>query len=335
MNNNKKSLFLVWFLSGGFFSALKKEIQKDEDNGTNEFKIVFFDNVQEDILAFLSSSFTRVRNARIGEAQLNYMNSPHMNLVKNLILGEDLDGLIDNIKDRLNTHGDIISDEPRTVSMFMVSQYENFRKSKSCILYVRSLNGQVCSYCDKSIIDCTDNHFYGDLDHIYDKAEHYYLALNMSNLTPCCKVCNQLKGIRKVLFNPIKQDLDDIFNFYIDDADLGAISSDLSGSYNVELKLKHKDANTEDILSNLNETLSLNDRYKNCSHVANHLMQLKRVYTENYINNIQDIIGYQLEDNDLKNLLLGIYSRSNKSKIQPLTKLIYDLSAQIHLFDQE
>lgn len=331
--SNKQFLFLIWFFSGNFFSALKDEILEDEAHGFNEFKTLFFDNDSESVIGFLESEVPKVYKAKIGVAQQDFINLPFMRFLKMIILDERLDVFINRLQVRLGSHN-IIKDNDRSVSGFMIAQYEKFRKSKSCILYVRSLNGQVCSYCDKGIIDCTDSHFYGDLDHIYDKSTYYYLALNISNLTPCCKVCNQLKGVRKVSFNPITQQLDDIFNFYIDDNDLRAISSNLSDSVNIELKLRQKNDVVADILFNLNEVLSLSDRYKNCGHVVNHLMQLKRVYTQNYINDVEELIGSHLDSNELKNLLLGIYSRNSTSKIQPLTKLVYDLSAQIDLFDE-
>ncbi len=334
--NSKQILFLGWFFSGSFFDSLKQKLQLESGRQENEFAVTFFNNDQQLINTFITNSFPKLTKGNIGNKQISYINRREMNYVKKIILDPvsfSNDPLL-SISTRLRQHN-IICNANDNVTKFMIEQYGKFRNSQRCISYVKSLNGQVCSYCDKGIIDCTDKHFYGDLDHIHDKSTHYYYALNIYNLSPCCKVCNQKKGKHALQFNPLESNLDDVFFFYIEDSDLVRLLTSLDIPSDINVKLKEKSNKLYPILDNLNKRLALDDRYKNSGLVVGYLAQLKRIYTEGYLEEISSLLSDNYNADDIRNFLLSDYSKGSCEKIQPFTKLIRDIAKQLEIFPED
>lgn len=336
--NYKQRLFLGWFFSGSFFRSLKQKLQTERERQENEFAITFFNDDQELIELFTSnlSSFPKLTKGDVGTCQIEYINKRELTYVRNIILGpvSFADDPLLSIKARLNEHN-IFCNANDTVTKFMIEQYGKFRNSRRCISYVKSLNGQVCAYCDKGIIDCTDKHFYGDLDHIHDKSTHFFYALNINNLSPCCKVCNQKKGKNALKFNALELKLDDVFDFYIDDSDMVRLLMNLEGSNNINVKLKEKNDDLYPILEDLNRILALDDRYKNSGLIVGHLSQLKRIYTKGYLEEISVLLNDDYNPDEIKSFLLNDYSKGSFEKIQPLTKLIRDIANQLDLFSED
>ncbi|MGP2664288.1 hypothetical protein ACTVM2_06670 [Serratia nevei] len=336
MNDNIK-IFLRWFFLGNFFKSLKNAINEEGQRGENAFRIVFFNGDQGLVNEFMQCNVPRLSKGNINDEHVNFFNKEFLCHVKEMIVGEIslLDDNSSSINNRIQLHVNFVDNPEFTVSNFMINQYARFRKSNSCISYVKALNGQVCSYCDKGIIDCTDSHFYGDLDHVHDKSTYYYYALNIYNLAPCCKVCNQKKGKYSVIFNPLTMKLDDVFTFRVDDSDLLNITVHYNDKLDVDIKLKSLSSEMDPVLENLNKRLALNDRYKNSGLVLNYLSQLKKVYTQSYLDEVTKLLGDSYDNDDLKRFLLGDFSISDTTKIQPLTKLVRDLSSQIGLFEND
>jgi 5-methylcytosine-specific restriction endonuclease McrA len=330
--NNKELFFLNWFFRGDFFSSLKESIENNVDNESAAFKAIFFDNERVFIDNFLAARIPKTSKEKIGVLQCNYINEPHMIYIKQLLLESNIDVVFNKLKNRLNKFNAIIQNSEGVVSKFMLAQYSKFRKSKGCILYVKNLNGQVCQYCDKGIIDCTDLHFYGDLDHFLNKASNYCLALNIANLVPCCKVCNQLKGTKKVNFNPGVYSLDDVFYFKISEQFLSELITNFDVGDTIKIELKKKEKAEQELLNNLDNILLLSDRYKNCGSIINYLVQLKRVYSKSYLNDISNLLSQSYDEDEIKRFLLGFYNKNSTPKIQPLTKLVNDIATQINLF---
>ncbi len=330
MDSNFK-LFLEWFFSGAFFKSLKEKIENEIDQQRSDFATVFFDNNQDFIEWFIRNDVPKLKKGYIKEEHINYINRNELKYIKNILIG-----IISFSNDPLLSISARL--ENRTIDIavknFFLEQYKKFRVSKRCVSYVKSLNGEVCRYCDKGVIDCTDSHFYGDLDHVHDKSTHYYYALNIFNLTPCCKVCNQKKGKRNVLFNPLELSLDDVFTFYIEDSDLITLSTRLNIQDNINVKLREKGDEMSPILHDLNNKLALDDRYKNSGLIVEHLSQLKRVYTREYITSVLDLLGDNYDIHEIKSFLLSDYSKGHRKKIQPLTKLIRDIANQIDLLTE-
>ncbi|MBK0002117.1 hypothetical protein [Erwinia sp. S38] len=332
----QQTLFLCWFFHGNFFSTLKTKIKKEIRSGKNQFRTIFFDNNRSHVNLFIGEDIPKINNKNFTKVQENYLHQPHMAYLKDIIVGNiSADASSpNNIESRLDRHGHrILKNSHDNAEAFMIKQYENFRNSKRCINYVKTLNGQVCGYCDKGILDCTDSAFYGDLDHIKDKVTHYYYAININNLVPCCKVCNQKKSQQPVIFNPTAEKLDDIFDFYIDDEDLINALFSLQTNKDISVKLREKNTSMAPKLANLNQVLALDDRYKNSGLVVTHLAQLKKVYNDDYINAVTALLGPHYSPAQIKAFLLGEFARTPNEKIQPFTKLVRDLAFQMRLFE--
>ena len=89
-----------------------------------------------------------------------------------------------------------------------------------------------------------------------------------------------------------------------------------------------------DALKELNETFALDDRYENMIAVVDYLAQLKRIYTSDWLKELQSMYDLTFTQTELRQLLLGQFNFSQPSvRLQPLTKLIDDLVRDLDVFN--
>lgn len=339
MKSNSEDLFLTWFFKGDFFKTIKEKITS-ELTGTkrNKHFILFFFSGDDAIARLFLRNYSnkKGKGESIAERNRRLLNLNEIAVLKEMLIENFSHGsTVRQQKYKWDMAMSVHSPETLTViKEFMHQQYINFRDSESCRKYISSLGVVVCPYCDKGIIDCTSDYFYGDLDHKKDKAgQHFYLSLNIHNLSPCCKVCNQHKGIKVLEFDPALHQLDDLFRFSLNKSAITA----LSGKYHpddVEIELKPNTIIPEyaTLYSALDEAVKLSDRYKNMHSVAAYLYQMKRVMNPTWIRTVNHLLGKNYTTADVEKFILADYSWNGSDKIQPLTKLVKDLAKELKLF---
>ncbi|MCL6349882.1 hypothetical protein [Pectobacterium polaris] len=214
---------------------------------------------------------------------------------------------------------------------WMEKSYTRFRDSVSAPRFAGSLATAVCPYCDKAFLDVSKK-FYGELDHYLDKSTYSYYALNIFNFVPVCSVCNKKKSKKKLKhFQPMDETLDSIFQFCLSDRDR---VNALSNYQTLNVKIDQRCfTGKSDALEELNKTFSLNDRYENMTAVVDYLAQLKRIYTPDWMKELQSMYGLSFTQTELRQLLLGQFNfRQPSVRLQPLTKLIDDLVRDLDVF---
>lgn len=339
MTTNNVDLYLTWFFKGGFFKRVIKEVESELTGlKCDKHFINFFfsgsDNVAQEFINKFDNKTKK--NEKKYDKNRRLMSLPEMEILNEILTGNFSDG---DTAIRRSHIWDIAmglhsNETLKTIKNFLHDQYSNFRDSESCRKFISSLGIGVCPYCDKGIIDCTPSFFYGDLDHKKDKAgKNFYLSLNIHNLSPCCKVCNQHKGIAVLQFDPEKHQLDDLFKFTLSKKSIAGLSAKYCPS-DIEIEItpiKAKPGYTE-IYTELDEAVKLSDRYKNMHSVAEYLYQLKRVLNPVWIETLNDLLGKNYTKVDIEKFILADFSWNGTAKIQPLTKLIRDLADEIKLF---
>lgn len=104
--------------------------------------------------------------------------------------------------------------------------YERFSKHKDLYRLISMLGVDVCPYCNRQFTTTfappknssgkgrSISKTRPQLDHFKAKSEFPYLALSITNLIPCCGICNHMKGNRtdKILY-PYSEGLGDTYKF--------------------------------------------------------------------------------------------------------------------------
>jgi hypothetical protein len=223
--------------------------------------------------------------------------------------------------------------QQRVFDEWMEDNYTRFRNSVSAPLFAMSLSTSVCPYCDKAFLD-VGKQFYGELDHYLDKSTYSYYALNIYNFVPVCGVCNRKKSKTRLQhFNPIDDNLDSVFRFYlsIEDKHDALVNYQVA---NVKIRQRFVPGKRKH-LQELNDTFALDDRYENMTAVVSYLAQLKRIYTPEWMAELEETYGVTLSRDQLKQILLGQFNfRNPEIRLQPLTKLIDDLVKDLDVFNE-
>lgn len=221
------------------------------------------------------------------------------------------------------------------------NEYEKFAKYKKewCrYKLVEALEVLVCPYCgqqysatvkkqDKVIAEA-------ELDHYARKARYPFLALNIYNLIPVCKNCNQsFKGESdKKIINPYKYSLEDVIKFSIEDAEINNYMNDDK----ITLYLKNnlsREHELFDFVENHKEVLSLKNRYEFYQSIIKSLIYKKVVYNNINIEDLLKIVnenGNLLSKQELENMLLY---QDVFSKNEPFTKFKKDIWEQLDNLD--
>jgi hypothetical protein len=130
----------------------------------------------------------------------------------------------------------------------------------------------------------------------------------------------------------VDETLDSVFQFCLSDSDRVIALSNYQ-VLNVKIKQRFQ-VGKSDALKELNETFALDDRYENMTAVVDYLAQLKRIYTQDWLKELQSMYGLTLTQTELRQLLLGQFNfRQPSVRLQPLTKLIDDLVRDLDVFN--
>ena len=149
-----------------------------------------------------------------------------------------------------------------------------------------------------------------------------------------CGVCNRKKSKQQLEhFHHTEDDLDSVFRFYLSAQDKNNVLLHYQTS---TVKIRQKEyPGKKDHLNELQEVFALDDRYDNMSVVVDYLAQLKRIYTPEWLAELESVYKVSFSRDQIKQLLLGQFSyRDPAERLQPLTKLINDLVEDLDVFNE-
>ncbi|MBP2198155.1 hypothetical protein [Pantoea cypripedii] len=328
--------FLEWCVRVNYFSEFNITFAVNRHLRAAVITVFFagrtndYDQFNIDIAALkhVKSPATKVDSLRI------FLNKSEAALVKAAFISTPWQGK------RLNRRSQVFeaalrgltSPQRLVFNTWMEESYTRFRSSVSAPGFAKSLSSVVCPYCDKAFLD-VGKQFYGELDHYLDKSTYSYYALNIYNFVPVCGICNRKKSKTKLQhFNPRDDSLDSVFHFYLSDPDKHNALLNYQIT-NVKIR-QHYVQGKKSHLEELNETFALDDRYENMTAVVDYLAQLKRIYTREWMDELEATYGIEISREQLQQLLLGQFSfRNPATRLQPLTKLIDDLVRDLDVFN--
>jgi len=328
--------FLAWCVRSKFFEGFNRPIGVN-----NKLRIaiisVFFSGNQKDYQDFnnhVSNMLKMKKSADMLITLRNILHKTQFASVRAAFICSpwQLNGLSTQNASFEKALSNLNASQKKAFNEWMEKSYTRFRNSVSAPRFAGSLATVVCPYCDKAFLDVSKK-FFGELDHYLDKSTYSYYALNIYNFVPVCSVCNKKKSNKKLkYFKPMDETLDSIFHFYLSDRDRVIALSNYQ-TLNVKIKQRYF-AGKCDALDELNNTFSLNDRYENMTAVVDYLAQLKRIYTPDWMKELQSMYGLSFTQTELRQLLLGQFSfRQPSVRLQPLTKLIDDLVRDLDVFN--
>lgn len=201
-------------------------------------------------------------------------------------------------------------------SKFNEKNTNNWNAYKLC----RKSKYKVCPYCDQSYtftVEGEKSAFRPALDHYYSKAQYPYLSVSLHNLIPSCYACNSnLKGTKDFYKDPHLNPLsdDEIISFKIDASNFDNFIEEINDINALERTGKLiADHSRNTRAAKSIGTFLLNTRYQEHLKDFAGFIKLKRTYTPDYIEKINDLTGESLTEAEMlrfnvqnyKNLLLG------------------------------
>lgn len=328
--------FLEWCVRSKFFEGFNRP-SRGKDILRDTIIAVFFAGIKENYLAF-NNAIAEMQKCKTSSDKLKKLRSilqnPQFSCVRAAVLISPWQKKV--LSAQSVSFEKALTSLPAAYKVvfddWMKENYTCFRDSVSAPRFAGALNTPVCPYCDKAFLDVTKK-FYGELDHYLDKSTYSYYALNIYNFVPVCAVCNKKKSKKKLEhFHPMNETLDSVFQFCLSDSDRVIALSNYQVS-NVKIKQRFL-VGKSDALKELNETFALDDRYENMIAVVDYLAQLKRIYTSDWLKELQSMYDLTFTQTELRQLLLGQFNFSQPSvRLQPLTKLIDDLVRDLDVFN--
>lgn len=196
--------------------------------------------------------------------------------------------------------------------------------------FQENIEVHTCYYCNIDFINTfkknneIKNAF--TLDHVLEKADYPFLALNLYNLVPSCYVCNSKVKDSKIPFefSPTNKDFD--FNERVKfKSFISNVNLQIEKEQDFYIKLIENYSNKYDKYI---ESLNLNDRYDYHKYKVLEMIQKRREYPDSRIKELSDLTKKTQEE--IKQDLFGIYTSEDLHK-RPLSKLIKDISEELDL----
>ncbi|WP_283592791.1 hypothetical protein [Paraclostridium bifermentans] len=220
---------------------------------------------------------------------------------------------------------------------FFLKRYDNFRKSQAPKI-INKLNIRVCPYCNKNYIDVYMDdknnpiRFNGDLDHYFPKEKYPYLAINLYNLIPSCKVCNQEKGDReKKIFHPYLHSHIGTYKFKTSFTDNPSL--DYLYGKTEEFNITMEPSTNCNVIVESNDLFHLKEKYSYHKKYVKELIQKVHIYNDNILEEFQNELFNIDEQNnktiftkdEIKKLIFSNDFNEDKHLDRSLSKLTYDI----------
>lgn len=216
---------------------------------------------------------------------------------------------------------DLLKDKKRQPShlkhYLTVTLYENHLDRKAVY---DALGIKVCPYCNRSYVSYIKEHQAFQFDHFFNKSDYPILSVSLYNLIPCCSSCNTYKGTNDFSYSP--------HNPLYESADmLGVFGYDILG-------VRYMDSNEDltihfystEILNGNNSILNFDDMYKNHIEIIREIIRKRIIYSEDYIQDLQNQFKYICENKEeVLRLLYGIPINDSEYNNLVLGKLKADI----------
>lgn len=165
-----------------------------------------------------------------------------------------------------------------------------------------------------------------DWDHIYSQNDYPFLAISFFNLTPCCKVCNQIKLDQNLkYFNPhIDLDVNTVFSFHLNPIGAGFIT-DIK---KIQLQILYKKRNFKDEIKITADAVGLLSRMQCHKEIIKDVLNKQRMYPSPYL---QSVAGQMaslytgVQPAQLKRTLYGTHFNHQDYFKRPFSKLTDDI----------
>jgi len=170
---------------------------------------------------------------------------------------------------------------------------KNSKEEWNGIELIKAIKVNVCPYCginyfscvskneeDKEISDAT-------LDHYLPQTKYKSFAMNLYNLIPSCKNCNETFKRNEIhIFNPYFHSLEDSLTFYLNKEDIFDL---ILNDFDKDIEINLKYDNNNELLKRHLKILLIKNRYNYFQDIIKSLIIKKQSYPENYINELKKL----------------------------------------------
>jgi len=198
----------------------------------------------------------------------------------------------------------------------------------------QALSINTCPYCNrmytKTVVNKTID---GEIkkitrpefDHWFPKEKYPLLALSFYNLIPSCHTCN----------SSVKGDTDFTLETHIHPYVDEKINMQYSYEYdkglsNYKFKIKYKD-DTNNKAKTTAEEFKLKEIYETHEDEIKDLLRMKNVYTDTYLQKLDNLLGVTVSYEEIYRLAFGTYIEESKFDKRPLSRMKRDLLKELDI----
>lgn len=251
---------------------------------------------------------------------------------ENLILckPDNIQFVINEFKEKFQRYIDVYNgtrkDDKKNTSFgifkwIMEYFYEKFMEVNGYWL-IEQLKIKSCPYCNRSYTFSISNDLKvrPEYDHFYPKSIYPYLALSFYNLIPSCPTCNHLKREHEMDLNPYLIDpQNNQMKFVLSNIEGVKSPSD------IKISIKCEGGKGKGNV----KTLGLEKLYDNHKDYVKEIMDRAVAYNESYYDSlIESFRGMDLKEEQIDNLIWGVYLDNDDLGKRPMSKLTRDILEQ-------
>lgn len=205
--------------------------------------------------------------------------------------------------------------------------------------YMKEQGIKACVYCNAQYAITTEEFEENgkkkrigsyQFDHNWPESKYPFLCTTYYNLLPCCPTCNQTKLQRKALFNLYadkKEELD-VFRFELtpDKTVVSYVADDMD-----KLEVKLKCDSIPSILDNHQELFHIDLIYAEHIDVVKRIIVILQANSDYYRQSLNESVGVLFPNGveDPKYFFFGYYMKKENVHLQPLSKLVQDVMAEV------
>lgn len=221
----------------------------------------------------------------------------------------------------------------------LLSLYENFRSRVISKKLIKKINLKVCPYCNRNYIFNFNKDKKAEataqLDHFYDKSTYPYLSISIYNLIPCCSTCNLRKSNKnKDIFYPYNESFNQRAKFVYNGIATQPKNKNLNFFDIERIKLNLEAKKESEKVNSHKSVFNLENLYENHKDIVKELLQKSQIYSESYLNELEQKFGdgkVFANREALLRLVTGGYVTDEEINQRPLSKLIKDISEQLDI----
>lgn len=311
--------------------------KKEADNHFNKVKDFIQNRIGRVLnLGYINKGRNPVVRINVSQDLRTYLESLLDNNDLNALINlspENYSGYVSFIQSYYSAFFNEESNENKILRNIFIAHCYDKNECFNKLEFIKQINIDTCPYCNRNYIYYLSNsyHIKPEIDHFYPKSKYPFFAASFYNLIPSCQTCNGLSA--KSNHDPVDVD---IINPYL------IRNNDFKFTYEIKsIKFLHSLKNKHSIKVKFCRKIDghitifkLDKLYEQHSdHVSELIVKSKVAYSQEYRKKLKGFKGFEFNDNEIDQMILGNFSRIEDQHKRPLSKMYQDIGKELGLID--